>query len=442
MAFLVTFAPTRTYRRALLEADLPGLPVTSDAAADSHGGGGALAVTEATAVAVPAATAAATPLPVSTATASESIGSEAEPLEEQLPGRAGCIVNASTMTAPVHGWIVKAGALPMRLLDGPQTLARHQAYFKWRDSGNLSLLMQQATVNGQIASVGRAPPLFPYCRVLVNHAYRTLYLKAPKTGSTSLLTLMGTCTGAATDKATCFEPLKPLKSKEQYEALYRDYFVFTVVRNPWTRAVSSYRMLARYTSNTCADIVGGWNRVCADLNHLGRLHNRHPECTLSKQQGEGFAMHHLIPQAPCLVTEGGEWAADYVVRMESMQEDMGEVLQQMEKRRAADAPPLDVPGLLSKLRNVNRVHVACRGGLITQTTALTSQRRRRRLAAAAVAVDSNGKKVPNWLEASESYCNDAQYYIGPHSACFDALKAYYAQDVALFGLPQCTDPPF
>jgi hypothetical protein len=56
--------------------------------------------------------------------------------------------------------------------------------------------------------VGRAPPLFPYCRVLVNHAYRTLYLKAPKTGSTSLLTLMGTCTGAATDKATCFEPLK------------------------------------------------------------------------------------------------------------------------------------------------------------------------------------------------------------------------------------------
>lgn len=75
---------------------------------------------------------------------------------------------------------------------------------------------------------------------------------------------------------------QPLKSKEQYEALYRDYFVFTVVRNPWTRAVSSYRMLARYTSNTCADIVGGWNRVCADLNHLGRLHNRHPECTLSK----------------------------------------------------------------------------------------------------------------------------------------------------------------
>ena len=57
--------------------------------------------------------------------------------------------------------------------------------------------------------MGVPPPLFPYCRVLVNHRYRTLYLKAPKTGSTSLLTLLGTCTGdKLTDKPTCFQPLQ------------------------------------------------------------------------------------------------------------------------------------------------------------------------------------------------------------------------------------------
>jgi hypothetical protein len=75
---------------------------------------------------------------------------------------------------------------------------------------------------------------------------------------------------------------QPLASKEQYEALYRDYFVFAVVRNPWKRAVSSYRMLARYTRRQCGDLMGGWSRVCSDLNHLGRLHYRHPECTLHK----------------------------------------------------------------------------------------------------------------------------------------------------------------
>ncbi len=38
-------------------------------------------------------------------------------------------------------------------------------------------------------------------------------------------------------------------------------------------------------------------------------------------------MHHLIPQAPCLVTSSGEWAADYVVRTERLQDDMREVRQ-------------------------------------------------------------------------------------------------------------------
>lgn len=36
-------------------------------------------------------------------------------------------------------------------------------------------------------------------------------------------------------------------------------------------------------------------------------------------------MHHLIPQAPCLVTASGGWAADYVVRIENLAEDMREV---------------------------------------------------------------------------------------------------------------------
>lgn len=142
------------------------------------------------------------------------------------------------------------------------------------------------------------PPLFPYCRVLVNHRYRTLYLKAPKTGSTSLLTLLGTCTGdKQTDKPTCFEPLQvgevlcwvagaaglyllpampssrcsvpvmplllfmlsrlhalllqPMKSQDKYSQMFADYFVWTVVRNPWARAVSSYRMLSRYIRSEC-----------------------------------------------------------------------------------------------------------------------------------------------------------------------------------------------
>ena len=36
-------------------------------------------------------------------------------------------------------------------------------------------------------------------------------------------------------------------------------------------------------------------------------------------------MHHIIPQAPCLVTSGDEWASDYVVQTEHLEEDMRQV---------------------------------------------------------------------------------------------------------------------
>lgn len=42
-----------------------------------------------------------------------------------------------------------------------------------------------------------------------------------------------------------------MKSRQAYEQMFADYFVWTVVRNPWARAVSSYRMLSRYIRSEC-----------------------------------------------------------------------------------------------------------------------------------------------------------------------------------------------
>lgn len=45
--------------------------------------------------------------------------------------------------------------------------------------------------------------------------------------------------------------------------MYSDYFVWTVLRNPWTRAVSSYRMLSRYMKRECKVCCGGGSRRAA-----------------------------------------------------------------------------------------------------------------------------------------------------------------------------------
>ena len=76
---------------------------------------------------------------------------DADASEPKLTGRAACVAAATIDPTPVHGWVKKAGPLPMALLDGPQTLRRHQAYFAWRDAGasNASLLVREAQVDGK-----------------------------------------------------------------------------------------------------------------------------------------------------------------------------------------------------------------------------------------------------------------------------------------------------
>lgn len=159
---------------------------------------------------------------------------------------------------------------------------------------------------------GRLPPPMPVymgCQVYVNHLYKVIYLRHAKTASSSLFCHFGGCRDNATDSDAArlrFEPLQvgwgggraqaeaggaagaaspptcgvqacrsvqppPNRSRSQVnstqamEALWRDYLVVTFVRNPYQRAVSSYRMMMRQLA------AGGpvapaysWGAFCAD----------------------------------------------------------------------------------------------------------------------------------------------------------------------------------
>jgi hypothetical protein len=130
-----------------------GLGATGSSSADPRSSGGARGVTASTAADAQlhggAGVTADAHASSSSSSGSDGLGSEEDLDQPKLEGRAACIAEATSMPPPVHGWVKKAGVLPMRHLDGPQTAARHQTYFRWRDSGNLTLLTQEALVNGQ-----------------------------------------------------------------------------------------------------------------------------------------------------------------------------------------------------------------------------------------------------------------------------------------------------
>lgn len=52
---------------------------------------------------------------------------------------------------------------------------------------------------------------------------------------------------------------------------------------------------------------------------------------------------HIEPQQPCVVSANGGWAVDFIGRVEHMDEDLGAVLRELERRRPQDAPPVGGP---------------------------------------------------------------------------------------------------
>lgn len=69
-----------------------------------------------------------------------------------------------------------------------------------------------------------------------NNEYKVMYLRQPKTGSSTLMQYFPIL-------GLNFTQLKSHNGLTDDEAarLFADYFVFTTVRNPWARAVSAYK---------------------------------------------------------------------------------------------------------------------------------------------------------------------------------------------------------
>ena len=76
-----------------------------------------------------------------------------------------------------------------------------------------------------------------------------------------------------------------------------------------------------------------------------------PAGTAACRQSNKFVGGHIQAQLPCLATSQGDWAVDYLGRVESIDEDLNEVLAILDGRRMAGVPPLGT--LPKQLGNAN-----------------------------------------------------------------------------------------
>lgn len=143
---------------------------------------------------------------------------------------------------------------------------------------------------------------------------------------------------------------------------------------------------------------------------------------------------HVQPQQPCLAAAAGGWAADFIGRVERVDEDIALVLAELERRRPAAARP--VPPLGANLQNVNgrgcneTAEGECRSapccGCALEGPLLA-------------AGDDLSTPCPppagNRPAAREQYCDPSTYFSGPHVGCLTGVAQAFARDFAALQFP-------
>lgn len=302
-------------------------------------------------------------------------------------------------SAGVHGFVNKTGTLAMQNWHAESVRHRRSSFKSW-------ILAKKTTPNslarvlpsGGIGTQHTAVP-YPGCMVYVNHDYKFIYVRHPKSASSTLLHNLRLCSDNSTRDC-----LKRLESGEYADvnSMWSAYFVFSFVRNPWQRALSSYSFLSAAIghgsnmSRSPSEISCGrvtWKHFCVDPFALGVLCSINRECC---KHSEGFMYHHVIDQGRCLLTASGQLAVDFIGRVEEIDDDFQAVVAEINKRIPAGTVPYYAPPLPQQ--NASKGNYQCSN--VTDCEQLR----------------------PTFLENA---------YSGNNSICFEAIASMYGPEISL-----------
>jgi hypothetical protein len=304
------------------------------------------------------------------------------------------------------------------------------------------------------------------CTVYYNDIYKFIYIRTPKVGGTTIMeyfpdcdsltkqqhTQEGAYNNSKNNDTTSPRPPLPLHcvtklakktdlTIEELEHMWKTYFVFGFTRNVWRRAVSQYQFLVHFLllqdtpALKCPEIK--WMDFCMDPPAVGDVCRKHPQCCPVRRNGDEslFYYFHLNDQTSCLLTEGGEWAVDYLGRVENEDEDMATVLRYInsgleEENNNNNSSNDDGHVPLLKVeppKQTNRAIIKCKDddhddhqkqGLIYNL----KLKMRRRL---------QYKKQDGKQFTDVAYCTKELFFQGKYSQCFDSITHYFAKDAEL-----------
>ncbi len=172
---------------------------------------------------------------------------------------------------------------------------------------------------------------------MIVHQHRAIFVHIPKTAGSSIEVALNateqTNEGAIDDATGKFHPVTTGEEKhfdaracrDHYgEDIWRDYFKFTVVRNPWQRLHSWWWNHKEITGAVTLPFDDFVRTNLGNFSSLPKL---------------------LRSQVSWITSENGEVEMNYICRFENIEHDFKEVC------RLIEAPPIELPQVLVENRN-------------------------------------------------------------------------------------------
>lgn len=209
-----------------------------------------------------------------------------------------------------------------------------------------------------------------------------------------------------------------LHTADEIRDLWKDYFIFGFIRNPWNRAYSLYKDMV--ATNHFFHKHGPlcqmeWGKFCKDpFGEFDRMYSLgcgHVE--------PHYAYWHMMDQYHCMITSTGDWAVDFLGRVEHGDEDWKVVVDEMNKRRLPGVPEVEY----SSYGHVHAVdpNQAPPVRKKVHTRPVPSRYSNRR----------SLKYLP-WGQPDGCTNSDGPY-CGANAHCVDAVSQWYACDAEKFG---------
>jgi Sulfotransferase family len=90
-------------------------------------------------------------------------------------------------------------------------------------------------------------------QVWVSKKWRFIFIRQPKSSSTAVMVAIKSqlCGLADPSNVNNCDPDQFAVAEDITDAMWREFFVFTIVRNPWTRLLSAHTMFTKHFLKKC-----------------------------------------------------------------------------------------------------------------------------------------------------------------------------------------------